>query len=60
MVSLGVGLIHHALFPGALVVWRCGRLQESLCADPDHDDPNKVTEITVTFLHSLHAEACLW
>ena len=33
-------------------------LQESLYADADHDEPNKVTEITVTFLHSLYAEAC--
>ena len=59
MVRLGVCLIERVFFLGARVVWRCGCLQESLCAYPDPDDPHNVTEITVTFPHSLDAEACL-
>jgi hypothetical protein len=41
---------------GLGIVQRLNSLNSTL----RHADPSNATEITVTFLHSLHAEACLW
>jgi len=41
---------------GLGIVQRLNSLNSTL----RHADPSNATEITVTFLYSLHAEACLW